>query len=349
MAENKKDKGALLLKLLREKREYEDRKYEFPDLNNKYIKLLYESKFIPFETINTSTLNDRNIQLKRKNPKRISNQLKHKIGYLCQIGNDVKIGCSQIDNNVCINDGCYLGDNIHICENSIIGYRTYVSGHDISEFEIKIIGRNVIIGNDCELDVSIGENSFVGDNSTIRDKSIIGNNIRIGTNAFILKSYIGFNSGNEFIGNNFNANNITTSGNNRIGNNVSIDEKSKIGEYNIIGKDVSIGKSVFIGEKNIIERNVIIGNFTNIGEESYIYPLPTNRVFIGENSKVGHNVSIGNNVYISSNVNIGNNVSIGEFSIIESGSEILDNVVIGNNVLVRTDSIIKDGSEINRL
>jgi UDP-3-O-[3-hydroxymyristoyl] glucosamine N-acyltransferase len=365
MKDKNEDIGAKLLEALKKQREQKDADYDFCDLNNKSLMLSFEDGFKVFQKIQMEDLAYREIVLERKNPSRLKLSMKHDIGnnctigdnvYLacCQIGNNVKIGQgSRIHDNVSLSDNTYIGKNVtlsgvlSIQENVIIGSGTSIKGAYILSFGINTIHSNVIIGENCEIDITIGQGSIIKDNTKIlKSPTGFSHNIKkgtqIGENCFFLDCNLGFN-GAEIIGNDFKAENIRTWGRNKFGDNVTIENRSEIGCDNIFGNKITIGNSVKIGSSNIINSEVSVGDFTQIGD---IDTFLDSRVIIGKKSNIGDYVILDDNVHISEHVKIGNNVTIGKFTKIGKGSEIKNNVKIGDFVTVEENSIVVTGAVI---
>jgi len=176
--------------------------------------------------------------------------------------------------------------------------------------ETAIIGRNVVIGKNAEIQpfVIIGDDVIIGNNCVIRSHTVIYKNNIIGKN---------FKTGHS----------VVIRDNNKIGNNVSIGSGTKI-EYNvIIFHNVKIHSNCFIPEYTRIYSNVWIGPgcvFTNAK-----YPRSKNV------KELLHGPTIFRNVIISANVTILPGVSIKGDTLIGAGSVVVKNtddssVYVGN-------------------
>ncbi len=209
-----------------------------------------------------------------------------------------------MSNNVIIEDGAIVGNNV-------------------------FLGHNVIIESNC----SIGENSYIGDNTIIRFGTTLGENANIGSNCIIgeyqmdfyrdhkrheHKLIIGDNAlirsgtiiyNGSAIGNNFQTGHqVNVRENSKIGNNVSLGTLSDIQGYCTIGNYVRAHSNVHIGQKTVIEDYVWIFPYVVFTND----PTPPSEVMLG--------------------------VHVHSFAIIATGSVLLPGVNVGQDSLIGAHS-----------
>ncbi len=155
------------------------------------------------------------------------------LGKNCVIGSDVKIKCSDIKNNVVIQDGCKIG----------------VKGFGFIPLKDKnlkfphigkvIIMDNVEIGASCTIDRGSIDDTIIGENSYLDNQVHMAHNVKIGKNCMIA-GQVGF------------------AGSSTIGDNVSIGGQAGISGHLKIGNNVKIGGGSGV-IKDIEDNTVVMG------------------------------------------------------------------------------------------
>lgn len=170
----------------------------------------------------------------------------------CTIGNNVTIG-----SNVIL-DHCIISDNVHICDNSVIGKKgfgfKFYKGKCIRVPHIGkvIIGKDCEIGSNCVIDRGSIKDTIIGEKTFLDNFVHIAHNVIIG-NSCIFAAQVGI------------------AGSTTIGNNVIIGGQAGISGHLSIGNNVKIGgKSGVI--KNIKDNETVMG-----------YPAKSFREFLKNN------------------------------------------------------------------
>ncbi len=181
-----------------------------------------------------------------------------KIGNDVIIGNNVSISCNcLIGNNVHIMDGVcidcsIIGDNVTISQNTVIGKNGFGfhSGTPNSDIYFHIgavvIGDNVFIGSNCNVDRGHIDDTVIGDFVRIDNQVHIAHNCKIGKNSIL-------------------AGKSAISGSVELGNNV------------ILAGDVGIADNIFIGSNSLISAGTKV--FKNFPENSKIGGYPARSLY----------------------------------------------------------------------
>ena len=212
-----------------------------------------------------------------------------KTGRNCIIGENVKIGENVVlGHNCVIEDGVVLGNNVYIDSNTIIR-RSVIIG------DRGFVGANCIIGEywmDFCLDRQNHVHSLsIGKNALIRSGSII---------------YAGSQIGDEF----------------QTGHQVTIREKSKIGDRVSVGTLSDIQGNCTIGSYVRLHSNVHIGLLSVIDSFVLIFPY----VVLTKDPTPPSNDFAG--------------VHVKSFAIIATGALIMPGLEIGNDSLVAAGAIV---------
>ena len=181
-----------------------------------------------------------------------------------KIGNDVIIG-----NNVSISDNCLVGNNVHIMDGvcldcSIIGDNVTISQNTVigkngfgfhtgfpnSDIFFHIgavlIGNNVFIGSNCNVDRGHIDDTVIGDFVRIDNQVHVAHNCRIGKNSIL-------------------------AGKSAISGSV------KLGENVILAGDVGIADNISIGSNSLISAGTKV--FKNFPENSKIGGYPARNLY----------------------------------------------------------------------
>ena len=183
-----------------------------------------------------------------------------KTGANCIVNDNVKFGQNVVlGHNVIIEDGVTIGANTYIDSNTIVR-----SGSNIGENSF--VGSNCIIG-EYWMDFCLDRKShihtlYIGDNALIRSGSII---------------YAGSNIGTDF----------------QTGHQVTIREKSEIGNHVSIGTLSDVQGNCKIGNYVRMHSNVHIGQLSEIDDFVWIFPYvvltndptPPSEEFVGVHIK----------------------------------------------------------------
>ena len=208
-----------------------------------------------------------------------SNLKKHKKVFFGQnvlLGNDVVIGknCSIghnsiIESNVKIGNNCVIGnnvliknsligDNVVILDGSVIGKKGFGFFPDkknnfrYPHIGMVLIGNNVEIGSNNNIDRGSISNTVIGDNTYLDNMVHIAHNVKIGKNC-IITAQVGF------------------AGSTIVGNHVSIGGQAGISGHLIVGNNVQIGGGSGV-IKNIPNNSKVMG-----------YPAKDIRNFLKDN------------------------------------------------------------------
>lgn len=207
----------------------------------------------------------------------------------CIIGKNVKFGKNVvIKHNCIIEDNVIIGDNVFIDSNTII--RSYSS-----------IGAESAIGSNC----IIGEywNDFYADYAVHDHPLLIGNNALIRSGSIV---YAGSTIGNRF----------------QTGHQVTIREKSCIGDSVSIGTLSDIQGNCSIGNYVRMHSNVHIGQLAQIDDFVWIFPYV---VLTNDPTPPSENFA---------------GVHVHSFAIIATGSVIMPGLDIGQDALVGAGAIV---------
>lgn len=211
-----------------------------------------------------------------------------------------------------IGNNCIFGKNVSFGENVSIGHNV-------------IIEDNVSIGDECYIDsnviirsnVEIGENSFIGANSLIGEygmdfcleKKKCNHTLNIGKNALIRSGSIIYTG--SVIGDDF-----------QTGHQVTIREKSHIGDHVSVGTLSDIQGNCEIGNYVRLHSNVHIGQLSVIDDFVWIFPYvvltndptPPSENFVG--------------------------VHVKSFAIVATGAIVMPGIEIGQDSLVAAGAIV---------
>ena len=209
--------------------------------------------------------------------------------------------------------GCIIADDAAIGNNVIIGHNCIIE-------QGAIIGDNTFIDNNSIIraGVSIGSNSFIGSNCIIGEywmdfcveRKIIIHPLRIGENALIRSGSIVY-AGSE-IGDNFQTGHqVTIREKTQIGNNVSVGTLSDIQGNCVIGNYVRMHSNVHIGQLSVIDDCVWLFPYVVLTND----PTPPSEDFLG--------------------------VHIHSFAVVATGAIILPGVEVCQDALVAAGALVK--------
>ena len=155
------------------------------------------------------------------------------IGNNCIIGSNVTLKCTEIKNNVVIQDGCKIG---------LKGFGFIpIPGNNLKFPHIGrvIIMDNVEMGASCTIDRGSVDNTIIGQNTYLDNQVHIAHNVKLGKNCMIA-GQVGF------------------AGSSTIGNNVSIGGQAGVSGHLKIGNNVKIGGGSGV-IKDIEDNSVVMG------------------------------------------------------------------------------------------
>lgn len=209
----------------------------------------------------------------------------------------------QLGQNVVIEEGVTLGENVSIGHNTVLLKGT-------------VIGDNVKIGCNCVLGVKPGGNRRMRKENEAVEKLTIGNDTTIGN---LVSIYSGTSiAENCFIGDHAS-----------IRENVSIGEETVVGRASIVELNTTIGKGctiqtlAYITGDTTVEDHVFFGPCVSMSNDKYMglqdYQLK------GPHFK--KNVKVGNNATFLPNV------TIGEGAVVGAGSVVTKDVNDGDTVV----------------
>lgn len=212
-----------------------------------------------------------------------------KTGKNCIIGENVRIGENVVlGHNCVIEDDVVLGNNVYIDSNTIIRRSVTIGDRGF-------VGANCIIGEywmDFCLDrQSYSHPLFIGKNALIRSGSIIYAGSQIGD---------GFSTGHQ----------VTIREKTRIGDHVSVGTLSDIQGNCTIGSYVRLHSNVHIGQLSVIDSFVWIFPYVVLTND----PTPPSNNFVG--------------------------VHVKSFAIIATGALVMPGLEIGNDSLVAAGAIV---------
>ena len=173
------------------------------------------------------------------------------IGKNCSIGHNtiiesnVKIGNNCIIGNNVIIKNTLIGNNVNILDGSIIGKKGFGFFPDkLKNFRyphvgMVVIGNNVEIGSNNNIDRGSISNTVIGDNTFLDNMVHIAHNVKIGKNC-IITAQVGF------------------AGSTTIGDRVSVGGQAGISGHLIVGNNVQIGGGSGV-IKNIPDNSKVMG------------------------------------------------------------------------------------------
>lgn len=199
------------------------------------------------------------------------------------------------------------------------------------------IGENVIIGHNCiiEADVLIGSNTYIDSNTIIRSGTQIGPNSFIGSNCIIGEYLMDF-----CISRTLKKHNLI------IGKDALIRSGSIIYTESTIGESFQTGHQVTIREKSIIGNHVSVGTLSDIQGNCAIgnYVRMHSNVHIGQLSVVDDFVWIFPYVVLTNDPTPPSNnfvgVHIHPFAIVATGTLVMPGIDIGQDALVAAGCIV---------
>ena len=205
-----------------------------------------------------------------------------------------------VDKNSVIGDGVVLGHNVIIEANVVIGEKTYIDSNTIIRSHTTI-GTESFIGANC----IIGEYwmDFCTDKKEYKHPLVIGKKSLIRSGSII---YAGSDIGQNF----------------QTGHQVTIREKSKIGDNVSVGTLSDIQGGCQIGNYVRMHSNVHIGQLSQIDDFVWIYPY----------------VVLTNDPTPPSNEFVG--VHVKSFAIVATASIIMPGIEIDNDALVAAGAIV---------
>lgn len=204
------------------------------------------------------------------------------------------------------------------------------------------IGNNVIIGHNCiiEADVIIGSKSYIDSNTIIRRGTCVGENSFIGSNCII----------GEYLMN-FCQDRIPTKHSLCIGKNSIIRSGSIIYTDSIIGDDFQSGHQVTIREKTKIGNHVSVGTLSDIQGNCVIgnYVRMHSNVHVGQLSEIEDFVWLFPYVVLTNDPTPPSNnfvgVHIRPFAIVATGVLIMPGIEIGQDSLLAAGCIVTKNVE----
>lgn len=199
------------------------------------------------------------------------------------------------------------------------------------------IGKNVVIGHNCiiEADVLIGSNTYIDSNTIIRSGTKIGPNSFIGANCIIGEYLMDF-----CISRTLKKHNLI------IGKDALIRSGSIIYTESTIGESFQTGHQVTIREKSIIGNHVSVGTLSDIQGNCTIgnYVRMHSNVHIGQLSVVDDFVWIFPYVVLTNDPTPPSNnfvgVHIHPFAIVATGTLVMPGIDIGQDALVAAGCIV---------
>ncbi len=207
---------------------------------------------------------------------------------------------------------CIIGENVTIGENVVLGHNCIIED-DV------VLGNNVYIDSNSIIrkSVTIGEQSFIGANCIIGeywmdfciDRQSHSHPLSIGKNALIRSGsiiYAGSQIGDEFT----TGHQVTIREKTKIGNSVSVGTLSDIQGNCIIGNYVRLHSNVHIGQLSVIDSFVWIFPYVVLTND----PTPPSNNFVG--------------------------VHVKSFAIIATGALIMPGLEIGTDSLVAAGAIV---------
>lgn len=205
-----------------------------------------------------------------------------------------------------------------------------------------VFGDNIEIGHNCTIDdnVTIGEDSYIDSNSIIRSGVVIGKNAFIGSNCIVGEYLMDFCKDRKqhdhplIIGDKalIRSGSIIYGGS-RIGNNFQTGHQITIREKTIIGDNVSIGTL------SDIQGNCKIGNYVRLHSNVHIGQLSTIDDFVW----VFPYVVLTNDPTPPSERFVG--VHVHPFAIIATGAIIMPGLEIGQDSLIGAGAIVTKSVE----
>lgn len=204
-----------------------------------------------------------------------------------------------------------------------------------------IIGKNVYIGHNCiiEKNVTIGDNTYIDSNTIVRNGAIIGRNSFVGSNCIVGEYWMDFCADRQYhehpliIGQNalIRSGTILYAGsvfgdNFQTGHQVTIREKTSVGDNVSIGTLSDIQGNCKIGNYVRLHSNVHIGQLSTIDDFVWIFPYvvltndptPPSENFVG--------VHIKSFAIVATSALIMPGLEIGQDSLVAGGAIVTKNV-----------------------
>lgn len=209
--------------------------------------------------------------------------------------------------------------------------KNVIIGNNIS------FGNNVTIGHNCiiEDNVTIGDGVYIDSNTILRSSTSIGANSHIGSNCIIGEYLMDFcidhQKHRHFLS---------------IGENALIRSGSIIYADSTIGKNFQTGHQVTIREKTVIGNNVSVGTLSDIQGNCKIgnYVRLHSNVHVGQLSEIDDYVWIYPYVVLTNDPTPPSNEFIGvhvhPFAIIATGAIIMPGIVLGQDCLIGAGAIV---------
>lgn len=204
------------------------------------------------------------------------------------------------------------------------------------------IGENVVIGHNCiiEDDVTIGDNVFIDHNTVIRSFSNIGANSIIGSNCIIGEYWMDFYRDRQkhehplIIGENalVRSGSIIYAGSN-------IGANFQTGHQVTIREKTQIGNSVSVGTLSDIQGNCVIGNYVRLHSNVHIGQLSVIDDFVW----IFPYVVLTNDPTPPSENFVG--VHVHSFAIIATGSVVMPGLDLGQDCLIGAGAIVTKSVE----
>ncbi|WP_078434165.1 acyltransferase [Metabacillus halosaccharovorans] len=208
----------------------------------------------------------------------------------------------KIGQNVVIEEGAIIGENVKIGHNTVILKDTQ-------------IGENVEIGSNCVLGIIPGGNRKMREINRVDKPVVINNGVRIGNLVSIYSNTV-INE-NVFIGDQAS-----------IRENVIIGEETVVGRSAIIELNTRIGKRctiqtlAYVTGDTVLEDQVFIGPCVSMSNDKYMGAKDYNLKgpYIKEGAKIGNNASI------LPGISIGKRTIVGAGSVVTK--DILDDEIV---------------------
>lgn len=209
----------------------------------------------------------------------------------------------QLGQNVVIEEGVTLGENVTIGHNTVI-----LSG--------TIIGDNVKIGCNCVLGVKPGGNRRMRRENGVDLKLTIGEDTTIG-------NLVSIYSGTSIAENCF------------IGDHASIRENVSIGKETVIGRAAIVELNTTIGERCTVQTLVYVTGDTTVEDNVFFGPCVSmsNDKYMGLQEYELKGPHFKKNVKVGNNATFLPNVTIGEDAVVGAGSVVTKDVNAGETVV----------------
>lgn len=209
----------------------------------------------------------------------------------------------QLGQNVVIEEGVTLGENVSIGHNTVLLKGT-------------VIGDNVKIGCNCVLGVKPGGNRRMRKENEAVEKLTIGNDTTIG-------NLVSIYSGTSIAENCF------------IGDHASIRENVSIGEETVVGRAAIVELNTTIGKGCTIQTLAYITGDTTVEDHVFFGPCVSmsNDKYMGLQDYQLKGPHFKKNVKVGNNATFLPNVTIGEGSVVGAGSVVTKDVNDGDTVV----------------